>query len=375
MVSLEKAGKVGAPAVRTHDDNWRRIRLYAIIIAALAVLAALTTLAVPRGNSAGDRCSSIVQQNKYSCMESIAVATGNSTICGSLPGYYSDSCYTAVAENSSNASLCGKIASRNLSNECLLAIAQNTNSTGTCMMMGGQSRESCIYQIALGSMDVASCRLLNDSGQQANCSAAVYMDKALAHANASLCDAIPLNGSDNMTYNMLGNSDMSSYGNLFLNMSQFIEYAMYSNESVGPRDACYLSIAFESGNSVYCGYAQDPALGYLCKSLITRNVSLQQNLVNSSVANSIVNYTALSKAVCAGGGQCAYETDYIKALLSDNVSACASIPTQQSYQCYFAFAEKYNDTSYCSYIKNSTINSDCVLTVSGYFGNGNSSAG
>jgi hypothetical protein len=372
---LEKDGKVGAPAVRTHNDNWRRIRLYAAMIAALAVLAALTTLAVPSGTSAADRCSSIVQQNRYGCMESIAVATGNSTICGSLPGYYSDSCYTAIAENSSDASLCGKISSRNLSNECLLAIAQDTNSTSTCMMMGSQLGESCIYQIALDSVDEASCRLLNDSAQQANCSAAVYMDKALAHANVSLCDAIPLNGSTNMTYNMLGNSDMSNYGDLFLNMSQFIEYAMYSNESVGPRDACYLSIAFESGNSVYCGYMQEPTLGYLCKSLITRNVSLQQNLINSSVVNSTANYTALSKAVCASGGRCTYESDYIKALISDNVSVCASIPAQQSYQCYFAFAEKYNDTSYCSYIKNSTINSDCVLTVSGYFGNGNSSAG
>ncbi len=358
----------GSSQHTSHEENLRKFKVYVIIIAILALLAAISTLSAPQGSGIS-RCNSIVQQSKYSCMESVAVSTGNSTICRSLGGYYADSCYLAIAENSSEAQMCSSIVDPNMSGECLMHIAQNTNSRDVCMMLGGQRAYSCVYQVALNTKNVSSCTTLPNLTQRSVCSSTIYLDMALSSENASLCKNMPEAGNENETYAIMETSNMSDYGNLYLNVSQFIEYATYANESIYPRDACYLSLSLRSGNSVYCGY-MGSYLSRLCSTLVSRNITV--TLANYT--NSTINYTALENQCSSNGNSCQYAAEYIKALATDNVSMCGNMPARQSNQCYYAFAQKYNDISYCSYIKNTTINSDCVLSVEGAYGSLNSTS-
>ena len=366
MISLDK-DKGGAGAA--HLENMEKLKVYGLVLAVLAGMAAISFLAIP-GGSGISRCSSVVQQNRYGCIESMAVSTGNSTMCGFLAGSYSDSCYMAIAENSSSAALCGKVSDQNLSNVCLSYVAISTNDSGTCMMISGSGKDACVLKIALDSENATACSLMGNAGLRSECTSTVYFDRALALGNASQCAYLSANADDNATYSMMGNSNIADYGNLYLNMSQLIEYAAYYNSSVSPRDACYMSMAFLSENSAYCSSANDTVLGSMCRTLITRNVTVSLNATGASA----VNYTSLGKQCSASGGNCAYAIAYIRAIESDNVSECGSIPAPASYQCYYAFATRYNDTGYCSYIGNATANSDCVLSVVGAYGNGNGTA-
>lgn len=359
--------KGAAGAARSGDLE--KLKVYVLILAVLAAMAAISVFAIPSGSGIS-RCNSVVQQNRYNCIESMAVSSENSTMCGSLSGHYSDSCYMAIAENSSSAALCGKVSDQNLSNVCLSYVAISANDSGTCMMISGSGKDACILRIALNSENATTCSRMDNASLQSECTSTVYFDRALALGNAAECAYLSSNADDNATYGMMSNSNMAEYGRLYLNVSQLIEYAAYYNSSVSPRDACYTSMAFLSGNAAYCSIANDTVLGTMCRTLVTRNVTVSLNATSASA----MNYTALEKQCGASGNKCTYAMSYINAIEANNVSECGSIPAPASYQCYYAFATKYNDTGYCSYIDNATANSDCVLSVAGAYGNGNDTA-
>ena len=53
---------------------------------------------------------------------------------------------------------------------------------------------------------------------------------------------------------------------------------------------------------------------------------------------------------------------------------CESIPSNYSaIACFYYLAEKYNSSTYCSYITNSTLNGACVGDVEGLYPNTNAS--
>lgn len=349
-----------------HGGVEDRTRIY-LVVGVLVALAALSVLLAPRGTGVSRCGSALFQQSRDTCIESVAVSTGNSSLCGQLGGLYADQCYQVIAQNTTNASLCGKIGSEAASASCYTSIANATGSVRDCLSIGNSTyADACVYGLAVAGSNSSACSLMGlGNGSQA-CIASVSLDRALGRRNSSACSGITSNDNSSIAYEAVGHSDLSAYPGVSLNISQAMEYASFLNVTMGARDVCYFALAYQSLTPSDCGEISQGNLSTVC----AKSVSY---LINSSTAvhaNATVNFTALMNQCAAqpqNGQQCRYGVFYIEALQYRNVTYCRSIAAPYSYQCYYGVAQETNNTSYCSYIDNATLNSACIGAVSGLY--------
>jgi hypothetical protein len=347
---------------RQHGEN--RLIAY-VAVAILVALAAVSMLfSSGQGGSSISHCNSYAfQQDRDSCLESLAASTSNASLCASLPSSYADGCYQAIAQNTSNTSICGRISSQSLQGQCYMDQAYSRMDPGICMMINGSSADACIYKLAAQMHNSTACSLIPNSSAQV-CYAAVYLGEAIEQGSGAVCSRIVSDNSTAVAESALENVNMSQYYGVDINLTQTLEYDALSSYTIGARDLCYVSVAYRTGNSSYCGYAQDKNLSESCNTTISYALS-----GSAAVVNSTANFTALLNS-CNGqtdSQQCTYGVFYVEAVQSKNVSYCKHIPAPNSYQCYYAMASENNDTSYCSYIGNATLNNDCVSAVDGLF--------
>ena len=352
-----------------YKEKNERLRLYAVGAIVLIALAVVSVLLVPSSySSVTSRCNSLlIQQDRYRCIESAAVSTRNSTMCAALVGAYQDSCYLNIATNTTNPALCGKISSANVSDECYIYMANQTDNPSMCSAVGGTLGSECEYHIATSTNNTADCSLVQGPQGQLDCNATVDFDNAIRYRNATLCSEIYTNNDTVTTEGILQNSSVSGYPGLSFNITQTLEYSVFYNQSVGARDLCYTSLAYESHNSTYCNEVQNQDLSLTCS-----NQAGKSTLSNNITSNSTFNLTALLNS-CNGQTDVAGCRDSymsIDALLTGNVTICKRLPLNYSSTCFYQLAEKYNSTSYCSYITNSTLNQYCVGNIEGLYPGG-----
>ena len=341
------------------------MRLYVLAAVALAILALASVLLVPSGSSGtASKCNGLLfQQSRYSCIESVAASSHNASMCSSLPQVYSNYCYLGIAKNSSDVSLCGKINSTELGNQCYMQMANRTGNAQICGMVNGNGSSGCFYMMAIKNSDVKVCASVIGSEGQAQCNDTIIFNKALQTQNATLCSDITSNFNTSMSDGILQNSSIGSYAQIGLNISQFIDLAVFYNQSIGARDMCYASVAYESLNRSYCGKIENSYFSNLCYSALNQNKT-------SSAGNATANFTALYNT-CTGTPQeidaCKYTYMSLEALQTGNLSICKGIPQNYSATCFYYLAKKYNSTVYCGYISNSTLSSSCVGDIEGLY--------
>lgn len=355
-------------SVDTNQKEMEKLMPYIIILIVLVVLAVLSTLIVNFAKP--QSCSSIFQQQDYSCLQQEAYATSNAQLCSSLPSYYSNQCYLSIGENTKNESVCNMASDANVFSQCTIFVANATMNAGLCNNLEQGQIAACVDQIALEELMPNLCRRLADGNSRSLCLNAVYFNSAVSRLNASYCRAMSANGNLSATFASLDLAAASGKYN-YVNITDLLDYAAFSNVSVGPRDACYISLAYFSLNSSYCNYVSNQTSS-LCNLGATHFDTLSQNKTK------VVNYTAFMNSCSQTEtfAECNNTIGYMTALADRNVTKCGELPTSYAYQCYYGLAQEYNTTSYCSYIKNATLNNECVLSISsGYLNNQNNSVG
>ncbi len=349
------------------DDNTGRdkpisMKTYAIIAGVLIILAVLSNLFTSLTVNPS-KCISVFQSN-YNCVEQLAYATSNSLMCSSLPSNYADICYSAIAENTSNAALCAKVNSTSTAARCYYYIASATNNINLCSTLTGSMKLDCVDQIAISANLAADCLQLANGSGRASCIGGVYINKAVSTLNQTYCNNIYSNNDTNVTLNALRILDLTNNTN-YINMTQNLGYLTFSNISIGTKDTCYMALAYSTLSSKYCSYVS-PALNSTCA-----YVSRHYNSVKSN-ATSGTNYTALMNQCMQQSSQavCNSTINYLIASSAKNISTCKTLSGNFAYQCYYTLAQTHNSSSYCSYITNKTINTDCIVAInSGYYRN------
>jgi hypothetical protein len=343
-----------SPSASTGDDDGKW-KMYIIVVGILLALAAVSTLFVSVAVKPGS-CSNILGQTDYGCVLSQAAYSSNLTECGALPQYYADQCYSEIAMNSTNANACTKISDSNLSQECMLFVANATMNATACGSLPTSLADDCIQSIAVNRSSMQTCALIKDVQNRTLCISIIDLENAVATTNKSMCAAIKLNSNENQTLSAIG-ATLSRLSAANSNMSAMVNYIVLSNQTIGLRDFCYTMLAFDTGSGNYCAYVSSPNSG-LCNSTSTRHASQQLN-------SSSVNYTSFMNSCELGQNysQCNNTVSYLKAFNARNLTDCKSLKLPYSYQCYYTIAQIYNNTKYCGYIKNSSLNSQCIIAV------------
>lgn len=341
-----------------NKTEMEKLRPYILIAIVLVALAFLSTFIVDFVAKPGV-CSSAYQQQNYNCIEQLAYATSNAQICSSLPSSYANQCYLSISENTKNESVCQRASDVNVSSECTMFIANATMDPGLCGNLQQDDMAECIDRIALEEGQPGLCTRLASENSSSLCLNAVYFNDAISNLNGSYCRLMTENNSMDTTFASLELAAESAKYN-YVNITQVLDYAALANVSIGARDACYLSLAYVSGDKSYCAYASN-ATSTLCGT-----VAADFGTTSTANTTEAVNYTALMNSCTQAESytQCNDTIGYMIAVGEKNLTKCGKLSTNYAYQCYYGLAQEFNNTSYCSYIKNYTLNNECVLSIS-----------
>lgn len=333
----------------------RKLVLYLTITLVLIAAAAVMLLSAPNGTGL-QRCKGLwIQSVRYSCMQGVALSSGNFSICGLMPGSYADSCYVQAANKAMNGSICYKAQNLSQRYACAYPIAVAQANYQMCQGLGEPYGSNCNYGIALSTNDTAICGGIANQTLSSACTAVLYTRKAIATYNATYCANVPDTTNttvvnqvySHVSYNLTG---ISLTGGSFLS-----SFALQSSNSA--RSVCYAFVAAGSRNGSLCYNIANATAKEACVIQLTKKYN-----ASGYSANQSSNYSQLSKACQQLGGQAQLCQDYALiplAVATKNVSICAGLPQGIDVQCYAALAVSYKNVSYCSYIKNASESSAC----------------
>lgn len=334
----------------------RRLRLYAGVTLALILVAALSYLLVPSGSGIAGCRSLLLQNSRYSCIESIAVSTLNSSACSGMPSSYSDPCYLQIAQARNDSTLCAMLSSSAKASSCAEGIYVTKNSYGSCSSMGQPYSSMCKAAIAVRLSNQSMCSGLANSTSTLACISVIGMNKMLKSGNFSYCGSVTSLNDRNLTSQIIANFSYVS-GGAYSNVTiGFGALAFVPSSSFSARDFCYALAAARLSKSSLCQGIADTSARGVC----TMNAGPQP------IANTTFNYTQ-SLAGCAQAGansqMCIQTVELEQAIKTRNVSLCGSLVSILSVGCYSALAAAYSNASYCSYISNATQRGSCVSGV------------
>lgn len=338
----------------TTTDSAEREKLFAFgIVALILVIAAVLSMFINTGHSSNFCGSQFTNQQKYTCLESLAVSSDNSTACASLSGSYKDNCYAQIAAKESNIQLCGNISNSTLKAACTTQVANSTGVYNYCLQLNQPYSDACLYSVGTSRRNESACTSIANTTLSNTCSYTIYFTKATEQRNSTYCSLIG-NGTYAQTEEILNSTQSQNNGSTVGNLAIIsYYYSSYLNLSISPRDMCYYSLAYQTNMPSYCQGISNPSIKTLCQKAYT---------VNTSV-NGTSYYGNLSK-LCSVSGQssCAYST-LLNAIYYKNLTACRSLNGSASTGCFASLASYYHNSSYCGYITNATLNSACVESV------------
>ncbi len=343
---------------REMDERTKLLLFAGVWVIAAAVL---VTLLAPHGTPLQRCMGAALSSSREQCLYSLAVGTGNSSICADISEPDADSCYLALAESGNDLALCSSIEDQNSSAACVQYVANATDTPSDCYSLSGSARDACIGPLALKEMNASLCSSLSAATSRSACSSSIYFGDALRLSNASYCANVYDGYDPNITSTVLVDSDAFNYSKVETNLSGYVTLLAFmpGTAEFSARDFCYLSYAAQYDNQSACSTIANSTLSSSC-SYIT---SPQQPNVTSSQ----VNYTQLLSVCSSESGQnataCTALITSSEALSTKNASLCSTMALNYSYECYASLAAQYMNTTYCGYIKNSTVYSACIQDI------------
>ena len=330
-----------------------KVRLYAALAIMLVIAAAASFLIVPHGTGIGKCNGMLFASSKYACLTNLALQLGNSSICGTEPAQYSDACYSAVAENTSDVQTCSGVQNATQRAACVLDIATSTLDYAACAGIAEPYASQCTASIAVRLDNASICSGINNLTYGAECASIIGTKEALETGNAQYCGSVSASTDKNATAYVLENITSLGMGSATLSEA-LSTMLLIPNITITPRDVCYMELAGMTLNSSLCsGVSQGYALS-------TCEIEASSR---SGGASSPANYTA-QLAACQSLGQyanaCTNSLMLEHAISTRNATLCGELPGSLTDTCYSLLASTYNDTSYCDYITNASVSSQCT---------------
>jgi hypothetical protein len=322
----------------------------------LVFIALASFLIVPQGSSVKS-CEQILLQNgRYDCLTALALSSLNASVCGYVQGPYADNCYALVAEKSDNVTTCGSISDNASQGACVSLIAVPQQNYTACAQAPEPYASKCIERIALQTNNQSICSYASDNDTQTECSSILAIRNATGSGNATYCEEVTDTSNrtinDQIIANFSSATNSSAYAN---NQSGYFlsSLAMLPNVTYTAMDYCYTTLAVQTSNPGLCDNVSSGEVQSICQTAAGAQ----------SASNTTANYTQ-ELAACAQTGSYMQECDesvtLAQAVLTENATMCATLPSALGTQCYTLLASTYNDTSYCGYIYNATAHDSCV---------------
>ncbi len=321
--------------------------LFAIITIAVLIIAVAAVLASSNAGTLSSCAGKLLPQAKLSCYLYYAKSMRNVSLCNRLSGTQQYSCISAYALNFSDAAACSSITSNSSKASCVSAIGLEMSNASLCKPLDEPYKSSCAYAVAESAnfSDIGACMIMGNSSKRASCDALYYYGMALKTENASYCALLP-NGNSPA---ILG--DVVAYGN---NITSIANVAAYTFYNLSPSDYCFSKVAYASGNSSICDRLNGTGLN-VCRSRFLTGGTQNLSGMVSEVQYSNLS-TDLKNATSAAG--IIYD-----AMVNNKPWACLNISQSGfAFTCILDTANHYNNSGYCSYLKNLTEQSSCYLS-------------
>jgi len=325
------------------------------VTAVLLVIALVAVLTENVGGYTLEKCQGIIYQTqRYDCIMDLANSTGNVSLCSYVPQSYGYLCMARIAEREHNFSLCNRInASSPISTYCELNLSGSATSLSDCEGLANSSiRSSCIYRLASKEKfaNITYCGYITNSTLASNCDYIHYYNLALSTENSSYCLFLP--DSTSVSPVALLSQDVSGY-----NSTIAATLAFYELYNATERGICYFRLAQLTGNGTLCSHISG-GLSSICNGAITE-INTTSNLNLSSAYSYCNQFTGYLKTYCTYGILASV------ALRTNNVTLCEQIGMQQVENlCITSLAKKYNNSTYCGYILNTTDACTCYSSTS-----------
>ncbi len=331
------------------------IRMYAIIAAFLVLISILAFLMIPGGSRLNKCVSILLGQDRYTCLSELALSTNNASVCGYLNSSYRSSCYLNVAEKYANASVCAKLSSSDRVS-CVMNVSYANQNYHECSLINGLNESACMQRIALNTYNIDICDAISNKSAGTDCINSLNLVNALVKGKASYCLSLPENSNSSTTSTIF--SALSSH-NLSSGMSLYLNYLLSTeNGTMTPKDFCYYYVGISSLNQSDCLHISNQSIQKSCASeVIPINNSTYSNMT-------AVNYTQLiNSCIAAGLNSTCDSIALAHALVDMNLTECSQLPSSISETCYMSIAERLGNVSDCGYIKNTSLNDLCVMSV------------
>ncbi|MEM0149270.1 MAG: hypothetical protein QXW10_00010 [Candidatus Micrarchaeaceae archaeon] len=342
----QSAGRKNYSIVLTGRDK----KLVYLSIAVILIVLALASLAVMSvKKTALQECSSIVlQQPKDNCYASLANATGNISICGFIPNEnQANTCAYNIANAHNSIALCSYIKNSSTMQQCIYGIAVRAANETACASLSEPYMSSCIYNYAKLNhfSNISTCNAIQNTTLVQKCRYTYYYNSAMLYKSYNYCSSLP-NATNSTVLSYIIPQNYSNYSNFEIGA----EMAAFN---ITPQSYCYIELANETKNSSLCSFTSGMA-NELCQGIFAlRNTTVALN--ETAACGNVPSYLK---------NTCIYGFISGEALAHDNISECLTI-SNLTYKdnCIYTMAYKYNQTSYCSYISNTTAMSACYQNV------------
>lgn len=299
----------------------------------------------------------ILVQNRYSCLQNLAFSTANASVCARLPYPNNDSCITKVAEDTNSISTCAGTSGSPFYDQCVSNVSYSLQNPAYCNGISNSVSESeCVYGVAKASSfsSLSYCQQIRDGYYAGLCNSMYYYGRALSLGNASYCSFLTNSVNNSILTNMSSPASVSNY--TYLNFSESLYLSILNTT---PRSYCYYKAALLTGNPGLCSLASGAA-EELCAYSFYARANSTTNYTNLNASYLCANVPSSFKSYCIAG------VGVASAVNTDNVSACLGLPTQEQFSCISTLASRYNNTSYCSYLTNSTEMSICYVAATNH---------
>ena len=361
MVSFFRRGDSGDEAAKGSAEQERMfsehdVRVICVVATVALVLLALLVLVFGGSGSAFERCRGIlIRGQRDMCLQALASGTSNATMCGMITAQEQRySCLVGVAEAENSISLCNEVNSTSaFYSQCVLNVSMNTGNESYCQLLDRSNQSSCTFSLARAGMfsSMALCNSISNQSMEKECDYMYYYGGAVRSGSSSDCAYLP----NETNYTVMS---LMLSGN-FTNYTDEVP-ALYAAMNTSPRNYCYYDLSMRTDNSTGCLQVSG-MLGTACSAIFAHPT-------NETAAANMTNATALCALATSQysgfGDLCIGTTLTSEAISTMNVSKCLDIPSiSYEYSCITSYAVKYTDSSYCSYISNSTVEQQCYMSV------------
>ena len=336
------------------SEQQRRMAYVALTVI-LLVIAIFILFAGGGGTQSIKACKGIIfSLQRNSCFQVLAGSTKNASACTYISATDTrNSCITNVAELNSDVSTCNQINSTNRAyDNCVSNLSRITKNISYCQFLDDPYESECAFSFAKSEnfTSSSSCTFIYGSSQRGICNSVNNYNNAVATKNFSYCSLLPNVQNTTLTTYIFSQSSNKNSSDLF---SQLFLYAQLN---ITPQNYCYYKIATITTNRTACGHVSG-LLSEVCNSTISStNATKVKNITNVTTAcGSAPDYL---KSICVS----AFLST--QAISNKNVSICLQInDLQYRYSCITNYAIRFNTSSSCSYIKNSTAQQACYVST------------